>query len=78
MIVCNVSPISPETPDTRSIALSADIRKLTQFLDAVKLQKPVEGTGKVSGLFTYRVDEAGKLTLLRSFWDFEAMTKTLF
>lgn len=47
------SPISPEAPDTRSIALSADIRKLTQFLDAVKLQKPVEGTGKVSGLFTY-------------------------
>ncbi|WP_127112922.1 AsmA family protein [Shimia sediminis] len=46
------TPVAAEAPDTRTIALSADIRKLSQFLDIVKLQKPIDGTGKVSALFT--------------------------
>ncbi|WP_299348504.1 AsmA-like C-terminal region-containing protein [uncultured Shimia sp.] len=46
------TPISTDTPGKRSIALSANIHKLSQFLDIVKLQKPIEGTGQVSAIFT--------------------------
>ena len=63
------SPVSPDAPDTRSIALTGDIRKLSQFLDIVKLQKPVEGTGTVSGLLTYGAGPAriDKLNVLVAF-----------
>lgn len=36
----------------QTIALSADVQKLSQLLDILKLQKPVDGTGQVSALFS--------------------------
>jgi hypothetical protein len=34
-------------------------------------------TGQVNGIFTYRLDDQGKIDALRGYWELEAMMKTL-
>lgn len=34
-------------------------------------------TGQVKGVFTYRLDDAGKINALRGFWELEQMMKTM-
>lgn len=43
----------------------------------LKMGLPGGMRAEVTGIFTYRLDDAGKIVALRAFWEFDAMMKTL-
>ena len=66
----NIGPseITIETHDSRTAGMeSAHHLTLT-------MKFPNGASSRVSGFFTYRVDEAGKLTSLRGYWDMADMS----